>query len=111
MFWNEYKSKIQTVTSGNAAENINTKRILLDSSFQGVNRFFVTGFDNNTFKRKKRDTESQSRYFLPRVEIKDYNILIDGRNFYDQNISDLIARYNELIRLTTGKLKIIQQDL
>ena len=83
----------------------------MDSSFQRVNRLFVTGFDNNTVKRKNRDTESQSRYFLPRVETKDYNILIDGRNFYDQNISDKIIRYNELIRLTTEKLKIIQQDL
>ena len=32
VFWNEYKSKIQAITTGNA------KRILLDSSFQGVNR-------------------------------------------------------------------------
>ena len=33
VFWNEYKSKIQAVATGNAAENIDTKRILLDSSF------------------------------------------------------------------------------
>ena len=45
VYWNEYKSKMQTVTTGNATENIDTKRILLDSSFQGVNRLFVTGFD------------------------------------------------------------------
>ena len=75
---------------------------MLDS-FQGVNKLFVVGFDNNTVKRNNGDTESYRRYFLTRVEIKDYNRLIDGRNFYDQNISDKITRYNELIRLTTGK--------
>ena len=103
VFWNEYKSKIQTVTTEAGAQNIDTKRILLDSSFQGVNRLFVMGFDNNTGKRNNADIEPHRRYFLPRVEIKDYNILIDERNFYDQSISDKITRYNELIKLTTGK--------
>ena len=37
------------------------------------------------------------------MEIKDYNVLIDGRNFYDQNINNSITRYNELLKLTTGK--------
>ena len=41
--------------------------------------------------------------FLPRIKIRDYNVLINGRNLYDQNISDSITRYNELIKITTGK--------
>ena len=61
------------------------------------------GFDNNTVKRNNGDAKSHRRYFLPRENIKDYNILIDGRNIYDQNISGKITRYNELIRLATGK--------
>ena len=40
--------------------------------------------------------ESHRKYFLPRADIKDYNILIDGRNFYDQNISDDFKKYEEL---------------
>ena len=36
------------------------------------------------------------------MEIKDYNVSIDG-NFYDQNINNSITRYNELLKLTTGK--------
>ena len=47
------KAKIQTITTGNAAQNIDTKRILLNSSLQGVNKLFVMGFDNNTVKKKQ----------------------------------------------------------
>ena len=36
-------------------------------------------------------------------EIKDYNVLIDGRNFYDQNGNSSIVRYNELLQMTTGR--------
>ena len=42
VFWNEYKSKIQT----EAADNNTIKRIHIDSSFRGVIRLFVLGFDN-----------------------------------------------------------------
>ena len=38
------------------------------------------------------------RYFLPRIKIKNYNIEIDGRNFYDQPINDLIKQYDEVKR-------------
>ena len=40
--------------------------------------------------------KSQEEDYLPRVEIKDYNVLIDGRNFYDQNENSSIVRYNKL---------------
>ena len=76
---------------------------MLDSSFSRVNKLFVMGFDNGSVKRNNAGAESHRRYFLPRVEIKDYNVLIDRRNFYDQNISGNITRYNELVKLTTEK--------
>ena len=101
VFWNEYKSKIQTVTQ---AQNDNSfKRSLLDSSFQGVNRFFVMGFNaiNNDLNEVKRD--SHRKYFLPRVDIKNYNVLIDGRNFYDQNINDELRKYDEVRKISSGK--------
>ena len=46
VFRNEYKSKIQTETAGDANENISLKRILLDAFYQGVNRLFLMGFNN-----------------------------------------------------------------
>ena len=48
---------------------------LVDPSFQGVNRLFVLSFEN------ENDRTSHSTYYLPKVEIKDYNILIDGKFF------------------------------
>ena len=43
------------------------------------------------------------KYFLPRVKIKNYNIEIDGRNFYDQPINDLIKQYDEIRKISTGQ--------
>ena len=41
------------------------------------------GFDTDNVKRNSDDPQSHQRYFLPRIQIKGYNVLIDGRNFYD----------------------------
>ena len=46
---------------------------------------------------------SRKRYAIPRVNLTRFNVLIDGRNFYDQPISDEIKKYDELIKLCTGK--------
>ena len=37
------------------------------------------------------------------MKIKNYNIEIDGRNFYDQSINDLIKQYNEVRKISTGQ--------
>ena len=39
----------------------------------------------------------------PRVDINNYNVLIDGRNFDDQPINDQIKEYDEIRKITTGK--------
>ena len=43
------------------------------------------------------------KYFLPRIKINNYNIEIDGRNFYDQPINDSIKQYDEVRKILTGK--------
>ena len=43
------------------------------------------------------------KYFLPIVEIGNYNIEIDGRNFHDQPINDSIKRYYEIRKISTGQ--------
>ena len=43
------------------------------------------------------------KYLFPRIKIKNYNIEIDGRNFYDQPINDLIKQYDEVRKISTGK--------
>ena len=46
---------------------------------------FVLAYDN-TGGNNQFFIDSSKKYFLPRVKIKNYNIEIDGRNFYDQPI-------------------------
>ena len=80
VYWNEHKIILKK--RYNANDNI---RILIDRSWQGTNGLFVLGYLNDNTSR----VNSHRKYFLPRVEIKNYNIEIDGRNFYDQPIDDL----------------------
>ena len=51
---------------------------LIDPSFRGINRLFVLSFKDEDGR------ESYKKHYLPTVEIKDYNVMIDGRNFFDQ---------------------------
>ena len=46
---------------------------------------------------------SYRKYFLPRLEIKNYNIEVDGRNFYDQSINDFIKQYDEVRKFSAGR--------
>ena len=46
---------------------------------------------------------SNRRYFLRRLKIKNYIIEIDGRNFYDQPMNDLIKQYDEVREISTGQ--------
>ena len=48
-------------------------------------------------------TDSHRKYFLPRVNMTIYNVLIDGRNFYDQPIDDQINKYDQIRKITTEK--------
>ena len=43
------------------------------------------------------------KYFLSRVKIENYNIEIDGKNFYDQPINDSIKQYDEIRKISTGQ--------
>ena len=70
--WNKYLSKPELL-----AQNPNLNH-LVEPSFQGVNRLFVLAFENDNHRT------IYDRYYLPNVEIKDYNIMINGENFFDQ---------------------------
>ena len=79
-----------------------THKKLLDSNFQGVERLFVLAYDN-TAGDNQVSVDSYKKYFLPRVKIENYNIEIDGRNFYDQPINDSIKQYDEIRKISTGQ--------
>ena len=60
-------------------------------SFQGVNILFVLAFEVDAQRT------SSKRYYIPNVEVKDYNVMIDGKNFFDQPIKNNKVTY-EIIR-------------
>ena len=99
VYWNECKSKIETK---NLDAN-NVSRFPLDDSFQEVNRLFVLAFSNTDGNANQVERDSHRKYFLPRVNMTNYNVLIDGRNFYDQPTNDQIKRYDEMRKVATGK--------
>ena len=104
IYWNEYKIKEQTE---NADAN-SPKYISLDHSFQGVNRLFVMAYNRVDCQPTRN---GQRKYYLPRISLNKYNVIIDGRNFYDNPIEIDIEKCRELkkgslvyYRYTTGSL-------
>ena len=99
VYWNEYQIKIETKN----VDNNNLTRFLLEASFQGVRRLFVHAFDNTDNSAKKVERNSHTKYFLPKVNITNYNVLIDGKNFYDQLINDQVKIYDDIRKTATGQ--------
>ena len=112
IYWNQYVSKPLTEQEANKTGII---RFALDAAFQGVNRLFVLVFED-TRANGAADTpapqnllanrvirDSYKKYIVPRVDITSCNVLIDGRNFYDQPINNSIRKYDEIRKIATGK--------
>ena len=89
--WNKYQSDPKTYAQNRYLNH------LVNPSFQGVNRLFVLSFENED------DRTSHSTYYIPKVEIKDYNIMTDGKNFFDQPISSKLKTYENIRIIATGK--------
>ena len=84
VYWNSYQTKLEIVIE--KGENIYE---LLYASFQGVRRLFVFAY---VILAGAANDE----------EIKNYNVLIDGRNFHDQPNNDLIKQYDEVRKVSIG---------
>ena len=96
IYWNEYKTK---EINENADVNV-FKYINLDPSFQDVNRLFVTAY-SRVHGQPNRD--DQRKYYLPRIDLNKYNVIIDGRNLYDNPIESDTEKYRELKKVMIGK--------
>ena len=68
--WNKYQPKVSPEWQNRYLD------FLLDPSFQGLNRLLFLTFENED------DRKVHTRYYLPKVEIKDYNVMIDGKVFW-----------------------------
>ena len=89
--WNKYLSKPELLAQN---PNIN---YLVEPSFQGVNRLFVLAFENDD------DRTSDDQYYLPTLEIKDYNVMINGENFFDHPIKNNKVTYENIRKIATGQ--------
>ena len=86
--WNKYRSQI-TIQPQN-----NNLSYLIEPTFINVDRLFVLSFARNT---KGDNRDSFSYYYVPNVEIKDLNVLIDGKNFFDLLVKNEEQAYEKII--------------
>ena len=89
--WNKYLSKPELLTQN---PNLNH---LVEPSFQRVNRLFVLAFENDD------NRASDDQFYLPTVETKDYNIMINGENVFDQPIKNNKITYENIRKIATGQ--------
>ena len=89
--WNKYLSKPELLAQNSSLNH------LVEPSFQGVNRLFVLAFESDD------NRTSSDEYYLPTVEIKDYNIMINGENFFDQPIKNNKVTYENIRKIATGQ--------
>ena len=86
--WNKYRSEMSNQTKNN---NLN---YLIDPTFTNMNRLFVLTFENED------DRTSFSKYYLPKIEIKDFNRLIDGKPFFEIPVKNKEEGYEAVIEMT-----------
>ena len=89
--WNKYLSKPELIRRN---PNLNH---LVEPSFQGINRLFVLAFEND------EDRIDHEKSYLLNVEIKDYNIMINGENFFDQPIKNKKTTYENIRKIAAGQ--------
>ena len=96
--WNKY---ISEMTNQTKTSDLN---YLIDPTFNKVNILFVLSFEN------EEDRTSFSKYYVPKVEIKDFNVLIDGKSFFDVPVKNKEEAYEKIMSIsknndyTTGNL-------
>ena len=96
--WNKYRSEMSNQTKNNNLNN------LVDPIFTNVNRLVVSSFENED------DRTSFSKYYIPKVEIKDFNVLIEEKQFFEIPVKNKEESYEAIIEMsknndyTTGNL-------
>ena len=89
--WNKHQSKISTERPIRYLDH------LIDPSFQGVSRFLVLSFED------KAQRTSCNRFYLLTVEIKNYNVKIDGQKFSYQPARNNLITYDSIRKIATGQ--------
>ena len=104
--WNKYRSQMTIQNNNN-----NNLNCLIDPTFTNVNRLFVLWFkiiEENNVKKYYRD--SFWHYYVTKVGIKDFNVLIDAKSFFSLPVRNEEEAYEKIIEMsnnndyTTGNL-------
>ena len=88
------KEKVITINTANGL------RYFFEWNVVGVNRLFILFYTHEAKNTKKLNA---SKYYLPKGIIQSYDIIINGRNLYDQAIVSHLKPYKEIRKLTTGQ--------
>ena len=100
--WNKYRSQTSIHNNNN---NLN---YLINPTFANANRLFLLSLERTEDRKDYRD--SSSHYYVPKVETKDFNVLIEGRSFFDLPVKNEEEAYKKIIDIsnnnnyTTGNL-------
>ena len=86
--WNKYRSEMTNQTKTN---NLN---YLIDPTFNKVNRLFVLSFES------EEDRTSFSNYYTLKVEVIDFNVLVDGESFFDVPVKNKEESYVKIIEIS-----------
>ena len=70
---------------------------MVEPSFQRACRLFVLAFENDTQRT------SAKGYYLPNVEINNYNVRVNGENVFDQPVKDNKVKYKNIRKIATGQ--------
>ena len=89
--WNRYQSEPKKYAQNRYLNH------LINPSFQGANRLFVLSLENED------NIKSHSNYYVPNVEMKDYNVMIDDKNFFGQPINSNLKTYENIRKIASGQ--------
>ena len=91
--WKKYRSQMTVQPQNN---NLN---YLIDPTFTNVNRLFVLSFKRNIIADNR---DSFSDYYVPNVEIKNFNVLIDGKSFFVLSVKNEEKAYKKSVDMSNN---------
>ena len=94
--WNKYRSRMAIQNNNN---NLN---YLTDPTLQMLIDYLFYHFKELKKMTKKGYNDSFSHYYLPKIQIKDFNVLIDGKNFFDLQIKNEEEAYEKIIDMSNN---------
>ena len=92
--WNKYRSDITTQTKNNSLD------YLVDPKFRNINRLFELSFKNGDNDSTRN---SSDKYYMPLVEIKYFNALVDNNLFFNQPVRKKKEAYETLIEMSKNE--------